>query len=75
MTALFNYYEAAHIRHAIVLDQQVAVRSGLDQTSTQLFVLHAGAKIRVLKHNGTHLQIRFGKDKIGWIENQAVGLI
>jgi tetratricopeptide (TPR) repeat protein len=75
MTALFNYYEAAHIRQGIVLDEQVAVRSGLDQTSTQLFVLHAGTKIRVLKHNGTHLQIRFGKDKIGWIEAEAVGVI
>jgi tetratricopeptide (TPR) repeat protein len=75
MTALFNYYEAAYIRHGIVLDEKASVRSGLDRTSTELFVLHAGTKLRVLKQNQSHLQIRFGKDKIGWIEREAVGLI
>lgn len=75
LTALFNYYETAFIRHGIVLDERVSVRSGLDQTSTELFVLHAGAKIRVVKQNETHLQIRFGEDKIGWIGKPVVGLI
>ena len=75
MTALFNYYEAAHIRQGIVLDERVSVRSGLDITSTELFVLHAGAKIRVVKQNETHFQIRFGEDKIGWIGKPVVGLI
>ncbi len=75
VTALFNYYEQAYIHHGIVLEEQVSIRSGLNQTSTELFVLHAGTKIRVVKQNDTHLQIRFGKDKIGWVEKAAVGLI
>jgi tetratricopeptide (TPR) repeat protein len=75
MTAVFNYYEAAHQRHGIVLTDKVSVRSGLKNTSTELFVLHAGAKVKVVKKKKDHLQIRYSKDKIGWIENETVGLI
>ena len=74
-TGLFNYYESSYQRHGIVLEEKVSVRSGLDQTSTELFVLHAGAKLTVVKQNKTHLQVRFGKDKIGWIERRVLGLI
>lgn len=74
-TALFNYYESSHRRHGIVLDEQVSVRSGLDRTSTELFVLHAGSKLTVVKENKTHFQIQFGKDKIGWIERPTLELI
>lgn len=74
-TAFFNYYEASHLRFGVVLDDQVSVRSGLTHTSTELFLLHAGAKITLVKENQTHIQIRFGDDKIGWIERRLVGLI
>lgn len=74
-TAAFNYHEAAHQRRAVVLNAQVAVRSGLESTSTELFVLHAGARVKVLKQMPGHCQIRFSKDKIGWVENSVVGVI
>ncbi len=74
-TAVFNYYESSYLRHGIVLDEQISVRSGLDQTSTELFILHAGAKLTVLKQNKSHLQVQFGKDKIGWIERRVLGII
>jgi len=74
-TAGFNYYESSYLHRGIVLDEQVSVRSGLDQTSTELFVLHAGTKLRVVKQNKTHIQIQYGKDKIGWIQRHALGLI
>ncbi len=75
MTGFFNYYESSYRRHGIVLEEEVSVRSGLDQTSTELFVLHAGTKLTVVKQNKTHLQVQFGKDKIGWIERRVLGLI
>ena len=74
-TAVFNYYESSYLRQGIVLDEQVSVRSGFDQTSTELFILHAGAKLTVLKQNQSHLQVQFGKDKIGWIERRVLGII
>jgi tetratricopeptide (TPR) repeat protein len=75
LTAAFNYFEAAHHTRAIVLPPAVAVRSGLEPTSTQLFELHAGAKVRVVRQMQDHVQIRFSEDKIGWIPNAAVGRI
>lgn len=75
LTAAFNYYESTHRRHGIVLAEKVSIRSGLEKTSTELFVLHAGAKITVVKQMKDHLQIRFTDDKIGWVEKTTVDLI
>lgn len=75
LTAAFNYYEAAHQHQGIVLSEKVSIRSGLKKTSTELFVLHAGAKVRVVKQMKDHIQIRFSEDKIGWVENSAIGII
>jgi tetratricopeptide (TPR) repeat protein len=75
LTAAFNYYESAHQRQAIVLAEKAPVRSGLEPTSTQLFILHAGAKVQVVKEMKDHIQIRFSEDKMGWVENGVIGLI
>jgi len=75
LTAGYTYYETARRQQAIVLPKQTAVRSGLENTSTQLFILHAGAKVRVVKQLKGHYQIRFSADKIGWVGHDVVGLI
>ncbi len=75
-TGAYNYYEsAADSNQAIVLPARAAVRSGLQASSTELFQLHAGAKVNVLKRLKGHVQIRFAKDKIGWLPQDQVGLI
>ena len=38
-TAVFNYVEATRTQHAVILPEQVAVRSGFSDTATQQ---HAG---------------------------------
>jgi len=75
LTAAYNYGEAHRAPQAIILPDQVSVRSGRHTTDTELFVLHAGAKIEVVKHLNSHYQIRYSADKIGWVEQNAVGLI
>ena len=75
LTAGFNYYEATHRQRAIILPSQVAVRAGLEDTSTTLFELHAGAKVNVLKQLKGHYQIRFSEDKLGWVSQDAIGLL
>ena len=74
-TAIVNYVEASRIRHAVVLPEQVAVRSGFTDTATQLFVLHAGTKVRVERESDTHLLIRYTEDKIGWVKKSEAGII
>lgn len=75
LTAMFNFYEAAHTRHGVVLPEEIAVRSGLDKGTTQLFSLHAGARVTIVKALKDHYQIRFSADKIGWVAQDAVGVI
>lgn len=75
LTAIYNYYESANQREAIVLTAKAPVRSGLEPTSTELFILHAGAKVQIVKQMKGHVQIRFSDDKIGWVEKSVVGQI
>ncbi len=75
LTGAYNYYEAAYRRQGIVLTAKVPVRAGLEDTDTELFVLHAGAKIRIIKKLKAHFKIQFAKDKIGWVDQSEIGLI
>ncbi|MFO7715832.1 tetratricopeptide repeat protein [Desulfosarcina sp.] len=74
-TALFNYIDAARVRHAIILPENAAVRSGFADSATQLFVLHAGTKVRVERESGDYLLIRYTADKIGWVKKRDAGMI
>ncbi|QTA88795.1 tetratricopeptide repeat protein [Desulfonema magnum] len=74
-TAFYNYYEAAYIRHGIILPSQVSVRSGLTDESTELFVLHAGTKVKIEKENKAFFRIYFSEGKIGWIRQSQAGVI
>lgn len=75
LTALYEYYAAAHMRQAVVLEDRVAVRSGFSETATELFVLHAGTRVRVEQQRKGFWRICFSADKIGWIRQDAAGLI
>ena len=74
-TAVFNYVEAIGVQHAVILSEQVPVRSGFSDTDTQLFVLHAGTKVRIVRQADTHLLIRYAEDKIGWVKRSETGII
>jgi len=75
LTAAFNYFMEARFQPAIVLAEQVPVRAGLEARATELFILHAGAKVRVVKARADHYQIRFAADKLGWVPKNRVGLV
>ncbi len=74
-TALYNYQEASGAQYAVILPERISVRSGLSNAATELFVLHAGTKVRVEKQNQTHFRIRYAADKIGWIVKSNAGVI
>lgn len=74
-TAAFNYIEATRIKRAVILPTEVAVRSGFSDTATQLFVLHAGTKVKVERQSEAYLLIRYTKDKIGWVKQGDAGII
>ena len=75
MTGLYNFYEAATIKKGIVLETRLPVRSGLSDDSTELFVLHAGTKVKIEKEKRDFFFISFTDGKIGWIKKSDVGII
>lgn len=75
LTAVFNEYEAQLIREAVILPQRISIRSGLTDDATELFVLHAGAKVRVDKEKDDYIRIYFSEGKIGWIKKSDAGVI
>ncbi len=74
-TALYNYYESTYRPQAVILPPEVSIRSGLSDTATELFVLHAGTKVHVEKEQNEHYRIYFTDGKIGWVKKELVGLI
>ncbi len=68
-----NYYKQAVKLNAVIVTKEAVIRSGMADTATQLFTLHAGTKIRVVEQKKGYLKIKFSKDKIGWVStSQAV---
>lgn len=67
-TALFDYYQAYNANSAIIIPEKISVRSGLSEDSTELFILHAGTKVKVDKEKDEFLRIFFSKGKIGWVK-------
>jgi len=68
-----NYYKQSVRLNAVIITKEAVIRSGIADTSTTLFSLHAGTKISVLEQRDGYLKIKFSKDKIGWIKTgQAV---
>ena len=75
LTAFYNYYAARYVKAAVILPDKVAVRSGLTGDSTELFVLHAGTKVKIEKENRDFYKIYFSEGKIGWLKKSEVGVI
>jgi len=74
-TACFNYYGASRSKKAVILETEVSVRSGLGENTTELFTLHAGSRVRIQKTRGSYYQIRFSRDKLGWIRSVDAEII
>ncbi len=74
-TAFYNYYEEAYAADAIILADEVAVRSGTDAASTELFRLHAGTRVEARRLEGSYALVFFTKDRVGWVPAQDIALV
>ena len=53
---------------AVIVQDSAAVRSGIVETSTKLFELHAGTKVMVWAKKNGYLKIRLKKGQVGWVK-------
>ena len=62
-----HYGQERFLRYGVVIPEQISVRSGLTEKSTELFVLHAGTRVRIDAQRPEGFRIRFSDGKIGWV--------
>ncbi len=60
---------------AIVFSTSVTVKSSPDLTGSELFVLHSGTKVKVLKKMGSWAEIRLVNGNIGWLQLNTIVVI
>ncbi len=60
---------------AVVIEDEIDVRSGVLDNATRLFTLHSGTRVRVKEKRDKYLKIFFAKDKVGWIKASVVEII
>ena len=59
-------------RDAIIMSSSVAVKSSPDRSSTELFVLHEGTKVRTGETVDGWVEIRISDGRKGWIETSRM---
>ena len=79
VTSLLMAYESFQYSRstdtAIVFATNTYIKSEPDASSTDLFILHEGAKVRVINESNGWKKIRFGSNKIGWIRVEDIQMI
>lgn len=60
---------------AVVLTQEVNVRSAPREDSTEIFIIHAGLKVRISDTRGDWYEIRLADGNEGWLPTKDVEII
>ena len=68
VSAGVRYAQQRYQRYGVVIPESISVRSGLTEKSTELFVLHAGTRVRIESRRPEGFRIRFSHGKIGWVQ-------
>ena len=73
-TLFANYERKAIVNHneAIVMSSAVSVKSSPDRAATDLFVLHEGAKVRIVSDMEEWYEVSLADGKKGWTEKKHV---
>lgn len=60
---------------AIVMEASAYVKSEPREESTDLFILHEGAKVHLIESYKSYRKVKFGSDKVGWMNADAIEAI
>lgn len=78
VTTLFAVAERREMAandEAVIMVSSTAVKSSPDRSSTDLFVLHEGTKVRIDEQIDDWCEIRIADGKKGWIERRKIEII
>ncbi len=75
VTAVEKVWTYTHHPVAVVLADEVSVRSGTDVNSVRLFILHAGAEVRIGQMGSPWVRVDLPDGKRGWVERRFLGIV
>ncbi|MFN8153443.1 MAG: tetratricopeptide repeat protein [Bacteroidia bacterium] len=79
LTGFFISYAAEHALNAknsaVVMESTAYIKSSPDDKSTNLFLLHEGTKVEVLKEADGWKQIRIANGNVGWVQESQLEMI
>jgi SH3-like domain-containing protein len=70
-----QYNQSFVTQHAIVFSTRTNIYSAPNTSSTVLFVIHNGLKVKVLKTEQKWLNIMLPDGSIGWIPEETLAVI
>lgn len=68
-----NIQDEQSNRHGIILSSNVTILSAPNENSTDMFILHEGAKVKLDDHREDWVRISLPDGKSGWIRKTHVG--
>lgn len=74
-TAFHSWNEHFRVKHAIVFSGSVSVKSAPVNSSSGLFIIHAGTRIRQTDQIGEWVRIRLEDGKEGWMQQSDLEYI
>lgn len=70
-----KYYQTAQVKRAVVLAQEIQVRSGSGLRDTVLFKLHEGTEMTVDEEDDAWAKITLCDGKMGWVQKSSIGIL
>ncbi len=70
--AFQKYNILKHQKEAIVFVPTITVKSSPNQNSVDLFVIHEGAKVKILEKVGNWNEIKIANGSVGWLPAEAL---
>jgi len=68
-------YQQANAVSAIVVAEMVTARSGPDASQTEVFSMHEGTKVRVVRSEGIWVLVRLQNGLGGWVQTEQIEII
>ncbi|WP_369048137.1 tetratricopeptide repeat protein [Tenacibaculum sp. UWU-22] len=76
LTISYNeYHNSKTNKFAIIFNQQVSIKNAPTLNSNEVFILHEGAKVKVLDTVDDWKKIKLADGKIGWVKASEIKII
>ena len=73
--AQIQYNQINNNKEAIIFAPSITIKSSPSETSTDLFILHEGTKVKVIDKVGEWNEIKLPNGSVGWLKENTIEII